>query len=335
MIQEGSDQTQSKEAKGQVRMAKINEGWLVSESCYSGFAPQVKYRSVRDSQYKNLLAYDSIFQIVPPTMSMWGKPIDFASKSYTKVSLRHFITGNLLTYSDVGSEKGSVQQQERTKSALQSSEAHKTLQLSPNFIDFAKEWMADPGNAQKIKDIVSKASESEDQEAGNLMQHISEVYFRRHSIRIVKESSIEEEGKGLQSSNLIQFVDKEYNTLDLNPVESITFDHSAKCAYFNNHFYDLTVGELNTHDVVFGSESSQTTFYLQHVDPNLVCKIIYYMKVLEPLVEIMRSNQFTLDMIAEGEFVIRKLTQFLKSGTQQEGAGSARGVKSNHLNKEI
>lgn len=71
------------------------------------------------------------------------------------------------------------------------------------------------------------------------------------------------------------------------------------------------------------------------MDPNLVCKIIYYMKVLEPLVEMMRSNQFTLDMIAEGEFVIRKLTQFLKSGAQQEGANSARGTKSNHLNKEI
>lgn len=57
-------------------------------------------------------------------------------------------------------------------------------------------------------------------------------------------------------------MDKDYNTLDLNPVESINFDHSAKCAYFNNHFYDLTVGELNTHDVIFGAETSQTTFYL-------------------------------------------------------------------------
>ena len=96
-------------------------------------------------------------------------------------------------------------------------------------------------------------------------------------------------------------------------MESITFDRETKCAYFNNHFYDLNVGELNTHDLIFGSETSQTTFYHQHVDPNLVCKIIYYMKVLEPLVEMMRSNQFTLDMIAEGELVIRKLTLFLKS----------------------
>lgn len=57
--------------------------------------------------------------------------------------------------------------------------------------------MADPTNSQKIKDIVSKVSESEEQDSTNLIQHISEVYFRRHSIRIVKESSIEEEGKGL------------------------------------------------------------------------------------------------------------------------------------------
>jgi hypothetical protein len=78
-----------------------------------------------------------------------------------------------------------------------------TLQLSQNFIEFARNWTSDPANASKIQEINQKGEEGENQDSGNLVQYISEVYFKKHAIRIVRESSIEDEGKGLQSSNLI------------------------------------------------------------------------------------------------------------------------------------
>ena len=49
----------------------------------------------------------------------------------------------------------------------------------------------------------------------------------------------------------------------------------------------------------------------------------------------MRSNQFTLDMIAEGELVIKRLTLFLKSGGPANGQGSSKDSKGFSLSKQI
>lgn len=83
------------------RVGKVGEGWLVCESNFSGFKPGVKYRRVKNNDFRNLLAYDSIFEMVPPNISMWGQKIDFLGKNYANVSFRHFLTGNLLTYQNL------------------------------------------------------------------------------------------------------------------------------------------------------------------------------------------------------------------------------------------
>lgn len=51
---------------------KVGEGWIVCESNYSGFKPNVMYRRVKNGDFKNLLAYDSIFEIIPSKISLWG-----------------------------------------------------------------------------------------------------------------------------------------------------------------------------------------------------------------------------------------------------------------------
>lgn len=296
------------------RIGKVGEGWLVCETNYSGFKPQVKYRRVKNNEFRNLLAYDSIFEIVPPKISMWGQKIDFNGKDYATVSFRHFLTGNLLTYKKISEIQDSGYTHDYTKEEL----TGKTVQLSESFIDFSRNWIEDKENKKLMEKIIGKKDEFAGPNGQSFSQYLSELYIKTYSICIVKESSSGED-MGLMSSNIIQIMDHENNILEINPEEKIYMNRDIKCAYYNNHYYSLCISEMSTLDVNFLNEDSGDTFYMKHVDVNIISDIIYYVSALEPLTGILNSKTFTIDQIAEGELAIKKLGNFIKMKGRNSG----------------
>jgi hypothetical protein len=80
-------------------LSNFSQGVLISETNYSGFGPSVKYRIVTNPEFKDILNFDSIFQIVPKDLEEYGLSLEFRGQSSCNVTLRHFLSGRLLTVS--------------------------------------------------------------------------------------------------------------------------------------------------------------------------------------------------------------------------------------------
>lgn len=117
---------------------QFSQGFLISETNYSGFAPSVKYRIIKKEEYRDIVAFDSIFQIVPEDVSQWGKELNFEGKNICKISLKHFLSGNLLTAKKVDGFSVPV--------------------LSEDFHSYCHSWINDPQNKTTLK--LKKAEES-------------------------------------------------------------------------------------------------------------------------------------------------------------------------------
>ena len=106
-------------------LTKFSSGVLVSETNYSGYGPDVKFRIVTNNQFKDIFSYDSIYQLVPKRLEEYGLPLSFGGQSSCNVVLRHFLTGRLLT-------------------VAQNSDGDFIPSLSEEFSDFCQRWTSLP-----------------------------------------------------------------------------------------------------------------------------------------------------------------------------------------------
>lgn len=282
---------------------QFSQGFLISETNYSGFAPYVKYRILKKEEDKDIMAFDSIFQIVPEDVKFWGKELNFEGKNVCKISLKHFLSGNLLTVKTVNGSSFPI--------------------LSEDFYSYCHSWMKDPKNSNIIK--MKKAEEKYRMDKLKKKQHVNNLedtltiteiiaknYFKEYSLSIVREASAEDDQK-LLSSSLLQILEPGGQVLKVHNKQEFFLENSKKCAYFQRHYYTLTVEEISTLDLRFVQDSSDDTFYFQHVDISTINKIIHYISILSPLVKILRAKQFSVELISEGEMSIKRLASLIKT----------------------
>lgn len=112
-----------------------SEGYLVSEVNFSGFGPKIMYKiASQELMDKSGNSLTSIFQIVPPVFSNWGKVIKFDGSNHCKINLRHFLSDSM----------------------LEIPEDSETPRLSESFSDFSKLWLS---NIEHYGDILGKGEE--------------------------------------------------------------------------------------------------------------------------------------------------------------------------------
>ena len=109
-------------------------------------------------------------------------------------------------------------------------------------------------------------------------------------------------------------MDRDQNTLEIVPDEKYYVNREINCAYYQNHYYNLCISELSTMELALTQEDSTDTFYFQHVHNETINDINHYLRVLEPLVHVLRSNMFTVDQIAEGEAAVKQLGYMITNG---------------------
>jgi hypothetical protein len=187
------------------------------------------------------------------------------------------------------------------------------VKLSENFIDFAKRWIGDKKNKNQMNMVLDRNGQYDSQNSPSLTEFLSELYIKTYSIRIIRENTVDGDNSIL-SSNLVQIMDRDYNILEINPNEKFYVNRNIKCAYYNNHYYNLCVSEMNTLDVNFFNEDSNDTFYIQHVDIQVVSDIIHYVSLLDPLLDVIKSNTFTINQISEGEVALKRLSNLIRTG---------------------
>lgn len=283
---------------------QFSQGFLISETNYSGFAPYVKYRIIKKEENRSIMTFDSIFQIVPHHIKYWGLPLDFQGKNVCKISLKHFLSGNLLTCQ---TENGVV-----------------TPLLSEDFYEFCQKWIKDPENKKIIKmkqseekyklDRMKKnqSIQEELEDSNTITEIIAKSFFKKYSLKIVREATGDDEQK-LLSNSLLQILNNDGGILRVNNKEQFFLDNAKKCAYYQRHYYTLTIEEISTLDLEFSQESSDDTFFFQHVDIDSINRIIHYMSILAPLIRILKAKQFSVELISEGEMAIKRLAALIKT----------------------
>ena len=294
-------------------LSKFKKGYLVSETNFSGFGPSVKYRIATNSKYKELISFDSIFQIVPKDISQYGLPLGFKGQNTCKICLKHFLSGRLLSFKEVETDLGTTT----------------TLGLSEDFTDFAAKWMSDPSNKSIIKTKRKQEQKRNDQTAGSkkrsyqvlpeltygesLKEFIAKKYFSFYTIIIVREASADEDNN-LLTSNLLEINDLNGGTLSIMNKENdkyLGIGDNKTCTYFESSYYKTCQNDIQISNMKFlpkkQSESFLDTFLMQHVGIPTINKIIHYVSIITPLITVIQSKAFTLDLIAEGENAIKKI----------------------------
>ena len=306
-------------------LSKFKKGYLASETNFSGFGPSVKYRIATNPVYKELITFDSIFQIIPIEMSQYGLPLEFKGRNSSKICLKHFLSGRLLTF-------------KTSKNEFVGKET--SLVLSEDFMDFAKRWMQDPKNEKLIKSrtkeegmfllnntlmrsLKKSSTIVEKKKMEHLKEFIAKQYFEHYTIVIVREAAADED-QNLLTSNLLEINDHQNNTLVINNKENNSYkgySDQKTCTYFESSYYKACQDDLQINDITFikkkKSESFLDTFIMQHVGISTINKIIHYVSILTPLIKVLQSQSFTLDLISEAENAVKKLTSLLKTSYDQ------------------
>lgn len=183
---------------------------------------------------------------MPKSFSEYGSPLSFREQEKCSVTLRHFLSGRLL-------------------SSTQNSKGEFVPELSEEFSEYCQKWTLKPENKHliekyekqlarknldlnkvnknKLNNVLSDSeTEEESEEQIHLPNIISIEFFEKYSLNIIREVSADED-TNLLVSNLLQIQDQEGRTLKIHKSdhEMFTGEYGTekKCAFYQSFYYKV------------------------------------------------------------------------------------------------